>query len=255
MPRPIIYFNNRFAYATTLSGTNDDTMTPVRRVADFDTTLRYPVASGTSTAASGLEANIVAVLPTTEAPSHLVFVSGEALSGVTVQLFAEQDGGGGSAQRVSGLLVGNEQVFALSGTTTAREQWRIHFTVSGSVSMPVVFEVMLADAFTLPRPTQNIGRAVDVQASRIPVPGGQDFVFKQGGPLRRRTYAFIETEANALSGVEDFVTRNAGSEPFYHVDDKGVAYWAEARGLNFTRSDNAGVSTWSLTVREIRANG
>jgi len=249
---PTIYYHNLLALGV-LSGTNTDEAYPVRRVADADLTLPWPIISGVGAQPGVISGEATVTLASGATRDSFVLAEGAGLSGFTIRVYSHDVDGGnlalhGDFPRASDLPF----VSGLSGVTTPRRVWAV--AVSGSTSglaIPSISEMMLATRLDFPRrPQIGVNRATIHQASRIEIPGGAPFKFRLGDQLHRVDYSMI-VEESALSGFETFLDVNDGGEFFWFADDLGDEYWAEVPTAEHTFDDQAGVYLFQLLVQEV----
>lgn len=251
MARPVIYYDNLFSIGT-LSGEHSTTDNPVRQVGDGSINLDYQVTSGTTP--TGF---FQVTLPTAQAPDALVFARAELVSGHRIILESEDVGGGNNATILDFTLTSgvDRLVSGITGAT-ARRVWRL--TISGvqaGLSQAQVHEAMLATKLELPRsPIVGVERARMRQFTRVPVPGGQPFVKRDGPRLRRTGYTFALTSGTQVSDVETFVDAVDGGQAFFLVDDLQQSYFAELLGTDVGFDDQAGEFGLQLTFLEVRAD-
>jgi hypothetical protein len=91
------------------------------------------------------------------------------------------------------------------------------------------------------------------QFTRIPVPGGQPFVKRNGPGLRRTLCTFTLVSGVEVTEAEAFVDAVEGGQAFTLVDDRSETYWAELMEGDVPFRDNAGIFAVSLTFQEISA--
>lgn len=250
MANPTIYYANLLASGT-LSGTNTDSAFPVRRVADDDTSLPYPLISGTE--AGILSGEVRTTLGTGTTRTHFVMARGDNLSGHQIEIISEDVGGGSSVVHATTTPTDDSSfVLALSGVVSDRRVWRV--VTSGTASglaTPRFFEVMLAKQITLPRrPSIGVGREVVHQVQRLEIPGAAPFKFRLGDDLRSVVYQ-VTAEDSLVSGYTAFLRENDAGSPVWFTDDKGVSYWAELPAVRFPFNDQAGVNDFSVRVDEV----
>ena len=250
MSLPSIYYSNLLALGV-LSGTNDDLAYPVRRVADADISLPWPVISGTSLTTIQAEVNVT--VPVADTRDAFVLPKGEGLSGFTFSVQSEDVGGGNNAFHGSYTATDDEPILLqLTGVTTPRRVWRVLVSgVTSGIGTPIVYEAMLATRLDFPRrPAIGVERTIIQQTQRLPIPGGAPFRFRLGQELNRVKYA-LEVQESLVSGFENFVRENDGGEPFWFVDDQDESYWAEAPESEFVFDDQAGVYFFPILIQEI----
>lgn len=252
MAVPRIYYHNLFPLGV-MSGTNTDEAFPVRRVADADLTLPWPVISGTE--AGTIEAEARTTLASGETREAFVLVKGEGLSGFVFRVISEDVGGGNSAQHAEATAAGDTPfVLILSGVSTPRRVWRVTISgVTSGLATPTISEMMLASILDFPRrPIVGVQRVTVHQTGRVEIPGGAPFRIRFGQELKRTTYQLVaEEDRFLLSGFQTFLETNDGGEPFWFVDDLGDSYWAECPGTEYEFDDQAGVYTLGLTVQQV----
>lgn len=253
MAVPLIYYSNLFAQGV-LSGTNIDEAFPVRRVADDNITLPYPIVSGTVSGLLSGQVQVTAASGVTR--DYFILVRGESLSGHEFTVFSDDIGGGSFATHGTQAASGDAPfVLELTGTATARRVWGV--IVSGTVSglpTPRVFEMMLPKRLVFPRrPQIGVSRSVIHQKQRLEIPGGAPFVVRLGEDFQQDVYTMIAEETLVASGLRAFVRENDGGQPVWHVNDKAESYWGETPDAEFRFDDQAGVEFFNLTVREIPA--
>lgn len=252
MSTPSIYYHNLLGLGV-LSGTNTDEAYPVRRVADADLTLPWPVISGTGIVSGFVTGEVSVTLASGATRDSFVLVKSTGLSGFVLRVFSENVGGGSSAQHGT-FALGSDTPFAaaLSGVSTARRVWRV--TISGAtsgLSIPSISEMMLATRLDFPRrPIVGVNRTSIWQASRIEIPGGAPFRFRMGNQLRRAEYT-LNVEQDLISGFETFLDVNDGGEFFWFADDRDASYWAETPITEHGFDDQAGVFLFKILVQEV----
>ncbi len=247
---PVIHFSNLLALGV-LSGTNTDEAFPVRRIADSDVSLPWPVVSGTVSGVLQGEAKLT--LGDAATREAFVLVKGTSLSGHVFRIISEDVNGSNSAQHAEVSPVSDTPfVVTLSGAATARRVWRV--TVSGTVSglaTPVIYEAMLAKVLPFPnRPIAGVDRSVIQQTQRIAIPGGAPFRIRYGEELNRVSFNLVVPEDEVRPFI-DFLRENDGGEPFWFADDLGESYWAEMPEPEYTFDDQAGLYNFPCLVQEI----
>ncbi len=250
MPVPRIHYHNLFPLGV-MSGSNTDEAYPVRRVADADLTLPWPIVSGVPTGV--VEGAFETTLASGATRDVFVLAKGTGLSGFTFRVYSEDFGGGNNAQHAEATAVANTPfVLVLSGASTPRRVWRV--TISGATSgigVPIIYEAMLATILDFPRrPLIGVARTTVHQVSRIEIPGAAPFRFRLGDELKRTVYQ-MTVEETALSGYQTFLDVNDGGEPFWFHDDLGNAYWAECPGAEYEFDDQAGVYAYEKTIQQV----
>lgn len=250
MARPIVYYDNLFSEGT-LSGSNSTASNPVRQVADGSINLDYQVTSGVTPSGE-----FQVTLGAARAPEALVLARGEVLSGMRFILESEDADGSNNATVLDFTLQADTDRFAsgISGAT-ARRVWRLTISGLSGQAQAQAHEIMLAEQLTLSRsPLLGVDRTRVRQFTRIPVPGGQPFVKRDGPRLRRTAYQFILSSGSQVTDVEDFVDAVEGGQAFFLSDDLGQQYFAELLGSDVQFDDQAGEYGVSLAFLEVRAD-
>jgi hypothetical protein len=247
---PTVYYDNMLALGV-LSGTNTDEAYPVRRVADQDVSLPWPVISGST---SGfVVGEIQLTLGEADTRDAFVLPRGTGLSGFEFRVLSDDVGGGSETTHLVTTRAGDEAfVIPLSGATTPRRVWRVLISgVTSGLATPIIYEAMLATRLDFPRrPQIGVERSIIQQVQRIGIPGGAPFRVRLGQELNRTVYRLI-VEESALSGFQTFCRVNDGGQPFWFVDDLGQDYWSEAPSAEYVFDDQAGVYFFPITVQEI----
>lgn len=250
MPQPIVYHSNLFSLGT-LSGSHDTLTNPVRRAADGSVNLAYKAFSGGEDYIGAIQVT----LPAVDRPSGLVLVRATMTSGVRFILESEEIGGGKNSTELDFTLSGEALPIyrALSGSSPERKVWRLTISgISGQDALKL-YEAQLATEYQLPRsPEVRVERVRVRQFTRIPVPGGQPFVKRDGASLRQTVATYALLSGSQISGAEAFVDVVEGGEAFTLVDDRAETYWAELLGSP-RFEDTAGVFMVSLGFLEISA--
>jgi len=242
---PIIYWGNFFAEGA-LSGSTSTDANPGRRVGDGSINLPYEATSGSPP--SGV---IQVTLSEAKAPDAFVLVLGDVTSGTRFTLESEDLGGGNNATILDFTLTADTDRFVQTITgATARAVWRL--TVVSGAAQASFRELQLASAQQLPRsPEVGIDRTRVRQFTRIPIPGGQPFVKREGPRLRRTLYSFVAISGLEVSGLERFADGVEGGDAFTLVDDLAAQYWSELVESDVGFPDQAGVFTMQLGFQEI----
>jgi hypothetical protein len=247
--KPIAYHSNLFALGT-LSGTYDSVTNPVRRIADGSINLPYTLASGatptgqvlvTLTSAQLPEALAVPYSPATMSGLRFILESGPAA--------------GGPWTTVLDVTQGDVDRFVEEFTTSGQVAWRL--TVSGTPGLPSFrpHEVMLAFKVEFPRtPQVGVARTRVRQYTRLPIPGGQPFVKRDGPRLRRTRYVCVAVSGSEVASMEELADALEGGQAFYFVDDLAQEYFAEMPEAEINFEDAAGVYTIQPVVLEVRAD-
>lgn len=253
MGRPTIYYGNLFSLGV-LSGTEDTADNPVRRIADGSVNLRYTL---TSTVASRASGEVEVTLTTAAAPDALVLVSGGTVSGHRWILESEDVGGGNNATILDFTISAQVDRFVreISGAT-ARRVWRLTVSgVSGVTTNQEPYEIQLGTKHQLPRsPEVGVARERVRQFTRVPIPGGQPFVKRDGPRLRRTTYRLVVLSGSEVTAAEDFVDAVQGGQAFTIVDDQAAQYYAELLRQDIPFPDEAGVYRMEFMFQETRAD-
>lgn len=251
--RPVIYYGN-LLLSGTLSGTAEDTSNVARKVRDGSINLPYTVTADVLTIQSG---SITLELTSPAAPDAFVLPKCALLSGHTVLLQSMDDLAETNLATLVTLNLTSATEFILEELTTPtpRAVWRL--LISGAQSLDAqarVHEWQLAlEKLTLPRsPQVGVGRERVRQFTRLPVPGGQPFVKRDGPRLRRTTYDLVVLSGTEVDSMRDFADAVDGGQAFTLTDDLGSSYWAELSAENFAEDDQAGASRVRLQFQEIR---
>lgn len=250
--KPILYYNNAFARAEVLSGTQTDSANPVRRVGDSDLTLKhYLFSSGVvGDPGSGI---VHATLAAAETRTHFVQPRATAVSGFTVKVYSSDVGGGNTVQHMENVLASSDSfVQVLSGVGTARRCWWVEYgTAAGGLGAANLYEVMLADKLEMPRSALiGTARAIQQNYQKMPVPGSASFKLRLGDDYRRVAYQFTVTSGEVVS-IQTFLGINDGGEPFWFTDDLGSSYWAEMAAAQQDFDDQAGLYNYTMAVNEV----
>lgn len=255
MPRPIVYYGNHMTSGT-LSGSTESTDNPVREVADGSINLGYAVTTDVSPTAHSGQVDLV--LNAAVRPAAFILPRCSLVSGLTLLLQSMDDVGGTNLATVVSADISTLTTFykaEISSGETPRAVWRLLISgVSGLVPAKVHESQLAVTRTQFARsPEVSVSRIRVRQFTRIPVPGGQPFVKKDGPRLRRYTYNFVLVSgATENNPMRDFVDAVEGGEAFTTQDDLGDCYWAELLGNEINEGDSAGVSRWATAIQEIR---
>lgn len=248
---PKIYYNNRFAAADVLSGSEASDGNPVRRVADGDLSLKYYLFDSPGDPVSG---TVHATMAAATLPTYFVQARATAVSGYTIKVFSSDYGGGNQAQHLETTLSGDDSfVEVLSGADTARRCWWVEYSteVSG-LGACNLYEVMLADQLELPRsPEVGVTRTTVQNYQQMAIPGAASFKLRLGEDYRKVGYSLYLVSGTEVDDVETFLQTNDGGEPFWFVNDLGSEYWAELQGPAHEFDDQAGVYGYGLVINEV----
>jgi hypothetical protein len=261
--RPVVYYNN-LLLSGTLTGSNSTSANPVRLVDDGSINVAYALTSAT-TLQSG---HVRVALTSAQAPAALSLPKCEIPSGYTLKLQSMTDPvtEAGLVTVVSATFTTMTRFFLVPITGAAVSlHWRVMLSgVSGLVPAQT-HEVQLAQVAAIIGSVQlGVDRGHVLQKTRIPVPGGQPFVRRDGPKLDRTGYVLIAASgayAAAVSGLADqavlqaFIEAVEGGDAFTLTDDLNRSYWAELLDGEVMERDDAGVSAWRLTFQEIQVDG
>ncbi len=118
---------------------------------------------------------------------------------------------------------------------------------------PQMFELGMFEELRFPRDHQvGVERTTILRRTRLTPPGVSPITLREGDDLRQTAYELVTTRAETVSGVQAFLEQNDAGTPFLFRDDRGALYWAEMPEPAEVFQDNAGVYTYTLTIREIR---
>lgn len=254
--KPIVFYDN-LMLSGSVSGTEQSTDNVVREVADGSINLGYTVASDVSpTLQSG---SVTLVLVSAQLPVTFILPKCELQSGHTLKLQSMTDvGGTDTVDLITQTFSGETRFFKQDlPATSGQFVWRVLISGASGLEPPLVHEIQLATTkYQVARPAQVLVDRTRVrQFTRIPVPGGQPFVKRDGPRLRRYGYTFILVSGAAeIAPARDFIDAVEGGEAFTLQDDLGDCYWAELLGNDISEADSAGVSTLRLTFQEIKVD-
>lgn len=252
MATPIIYYGNALLSGA-LFGDNGSVDNPAARVRDGSVNLSYAITASGASQRTG-EVNLTSV--SAIQPDTVIFPKCALSSGAVIQVIMSASSGAGDADTLVSATMGADTTFYLSdlGATSGNLYWQV--SVSGGVSQPLaqsVHEITLAKKYTLPRsPEVSVTRTRVRQFSRIPIPGGQPFVKRNGPMLRQTSMNFVVVSGSEVNALRGFISAVDGGEAFTLSDDLGQVYWAELLDSNVPEQDEAGVSSVSLTFQEIK---
>lgn len=247
---PIAYHSNLFALGT-LSGSHDSVTNPVRRIADGSINLPYTLASGATPTGQ-----VLVVLSSAQLPEALaVPYAPSSISGFRFILESGPAAVGPWSTVLDATIAADTDRFVEEFTTSAQLAWRL--TVSGMPGMAQFrpHEVMLSFKAEFPRPVQlGVARARVRQYTRLPIPGGQPFVKRDGPPLRRTRYVVVAVSGAEVQVLEDLVDALEGGQAFYFVDDLAHEYFAEMPEPEVPFDDSSGIYTVNPFILEVRAD-
>ena len=237
-----------------LSGSLQSTDNPVRKVADGSVNLGYTVSEDIdATTHSG---SITLTLTVADQPVAFALPRCDLASGTTLLLQSMDDlAETNLATIVSATTTSGVEFFKEEITPgTDRAVWRLIISGASGLEPAKIHEAQLAlTRMQFGRAHQmGVDRTRVRQYTRIPVPGGQPFVKRDGPRLRKTGYSFTLISGAENQPVRDFVDAVEGGEAFTIQDDLGACYWAELLGAEVPERDDAGVSSWGLVFQEIR---
>lgn len=250
--RPSIYYGNLFAEGT-LSGGQDTTTNPVRRVADGSVNLDYSIMSG-GAVTSGW---VAVAMGSGVVPDALVFPKCSIVSGHMFSLESEDLDQSNRTTVLSYTASGtlDRLVLHLSGGETPRRVWRLWVSGVSGLDAMTAREVQLATRLQFPRSVEvGVGRTLVRQFTRLPIPGGQPYTKRDGPALRRTRWTFSIISGSEVSGMQTWVRAVEGGSSFTVTDDLGDTYWSELLGPDQPFSDRAGVYGVDMTIQEVRAD-
>lgn len=255
MAVPTVYYGN-LMLSGTLSGSNNTTTNPARRVADGSINLSYTATRDVS--ASLHSGQVQVVLTSAQVPDALSIPLMSVPSGFTLELQSAPSEFASGTTVLSTTFTDAETTrykSDLPSGTSAALVWRVVLSgVSGLVAAKVN-EVQLATKQAYPRNVEvGVQRQHVRQFTRIPVPGGQPFVKRDGPKLRRFTYKFYTIDSAEVGNFRDLVHALEGGDAFTFSDDLGDWYWAEMPDPVVPEDDQAGVASWSVVVQEVRVD-
>lgn len=250
---PIIYYGNALLSGSlfAMQGGDADTLSRVR---DGSVNLSYV---HTISGAGGRTGEVNLTLPFEVSPDAVVLPRCLLQSGTQVRVRARTVSGAVAKVQVNEILSG-DVTFYLSDFDTPERKIDTFFEIriTAGASQPLaqeVHEVVLAQKYTLPRsPEVSVTRTRVRQFSRIPIPGGQPFVKRNGPMLRQTSMNFVVLSGSEVNALRGFIGVVEGGEAFTLSDDLGDVYWAELLDANVPEQDEAGVSRVSLTFQEIK---
>lgn len=255
MTTPAVYYGN-LLLSGTLSGSNNTTTNPARRVADGSVNLSYTMTRDVS--ASLNSGQVQVVLTSAQVPDALSIPRMSVPSGFTLELQSAPSEFASGTVVLSKAFSGAEATSYradLPGGTSSALVWRVILSGASGLVSPKVHEVQLATKQDFPRAVEvGVQRQHVRQFTRIPVPGGQPFVKRDGPKLRRYQYRFRTISSQEASDFRDLVQALEGGDAFTFVDDLGDAYWAEMPEATVPEDDEGGVSTWSVVAQEIKVD-
>lgn len=253
MPRPILYHGN-LLLSGSVSGTQDSSSNPVRKVRDGSVNLPYTVTADVAGIQSG---SVTLQLTVAASPDAFVLPRCDLLSGHTITLESMDDLAETNLATVHTVTLTSATEFYLQelASPTARKVWRLE--ISGATALAAqgkVHEFQLADKYQLPRsPEVNVARTRVRQFTRLPIPGGQPFVKRDGPRLRQNGYSLVILSGSEVDTLRNFVDTVEGGQAFTMTDDLQESYWAELLSANLEEEDEAGVSRVTLQFQEIKA--
>lgn len=255
MARPIFYHGN-YLLSGTVTGSNDSAANPVRKVHDGSINLPYVFSVDVDpTTQSG---QVTVDLTTRELPAALSLPKCALLSGHTVKLQSMTNTAGDGTVDVitSGLTAPQNFLLAELPVASGNFVWRVVISGASGLVTPKVNEVQLASTKTqLPRsPEVAVSREHVRQFTRMPVPGGQPFVKRDGPMLRLVRYQFRSVQGTETNALRSFVQDIEGGSAFTMTSDLEESYWAELLAPTVPEEDEAGVSQWTLTPQEIKVD-
>lgn len=249
---PTFYHTNLFALGS-LSGSTSGLTNPPERIADGDIGLVYVFTTGDPSVGV-----VQLTLSAAQLPDALVLARVEQTSGFQLTLESEDVGGANNVLVLNELLdETTHYVFPISGSS-ARQVWRLTLSATVTGLAPAkIFEAVLADIYQLPRPNEvGVRRSRVRQVNRIDIPGGQPFTQKMGPVLQENVYSCVlldGTSGEEVAVYEEFVNAIDNGGSIWHIDDRGVEFWAEVIARD--SQDEAGVFSLDIGVREVRVNG
>lgn len=252
MAKPIFYYGS-LLLSGTISGTAATTDNPIRKLRDGSINLPYEVTADVASIQSG---SVTIQMTTARTTDAFILPKCGLLSGHWLHLESMDDlAETNLASVIPSFEITEPTDFLLSGIAgaTARKVWRL--TITGDQALDaqaLVHELQLPIKYQLPdSPQVGVDRTRVRQFTRIPVPGGQPFVKRDGPLLRQTSYQFILASGSDIDGVRNLATALEGGDAFTHTDDLAASYWAELLGNAVAEADEAGVSSVALTVQEV----